>query len=94
MRAVHDDEGLHGRNRLAAIIAVSAARRRVLQDPLVDATPGLMLLQKRVDQIGEFSCLSKPREDEVLFRLLMIVLDEVADDIGGIRDCLWVEIHP
>jgi hypothetical protein len=86
MRAVHDDEGLHGRNRLAAIIAVSAARRRVLQDPLGDATPGLMLLPKRVDQIGELSRLSKPREDEdeVLFRFLMIVLDDVADDIGGI----------
>ena len=84
MPAIHDDEGLHGCNRLAAIIAVPAARRRVLQDPLGDATPGLMLLQKRVGQIGELSRFSKPQEDEVLFRFLMIVLDDVADDIGGI----------
>jgi len=39
MPAIHDDEGLHGCNRLAAIIAVPAAGRRVLQDPLGDATP-------------------------------------------------------
>jgi len=45
-----------------------------------------MLLPKRVDQIGELSRLSKPQEDEdeVPFRFLMIVLDDVADEIGGI----------
>ena len=52
----------------------------------VTRPPGLMLLPKRVDQIGELSRLSKPQEDEdeVPFRFLMIVLDDVADDIGGI----------
>src|SRR5579872_3012489 len=42
-----------------------------------------MLREESIDQINQLSGFAKPREKKVFFELLVIVLDEVTDNVGG-----------
>ena len=42
-----------------------------------------MLREKSVGQIDQLAGFAKARKEEVFFQLLVVVLDEVANDVGG-----------
>src|SRR5262249_41841253 len=56
------------------------------------ASRGIVMLQKRVDEIDHLVGLFEAWKYVGLFRLLMIIVDEVADDLGGLRHQRRVEI--
>src|SRR5215470_17111520 len=59
------------------------------QHALGYAATGLVLRVQRVDQFDQLTGLAESRKQVILFELLVVILDEFADDSGGIRNRLY-----
>lgn len=92
MRPVHRYEGLHGSDQLPPPVAIAAGGRRKADDGLRQLSSRRMLAQQGVDQIGHLAGLLEAGKDMGLLRLLMIIVDEVADDFRRLRDQAGIEV--
>src|SRR5574338_1085993 len=86
VRAVHADELAEGIGELVSVIrAFERLRRGELQSLIGYPAACLMLREKYIHQVHELSRFFKARENEVFFQLLVVILDEIANDLRGIR---------
>jgi CubicO group peptidase (beta-lactamase class C family) len=93
MRLVHANEQLH---RLRQLLAVARAAERGRGPEALNLcgqlAPRLMLLHQNVDELDHFSGLLEAREDELLLVLLVIILDEGADDLRRLGDDVRLDL--
>src|SRR5215472_8500790 len=92
VRSVHRDERPHGGDQFTSLVVVAKAVGRQLENHRRHPPPGLVLQQQHADEIEHLIGLLDTREDVLLLRLLVIVLDEVADDLCGLGDDRGIEI--
>jgi len=74
------------------IVAVLAAAGSGLKDRLRDAPAGLMLRQQRIDERQHLSSVPETGKHSLLFRLFVIVLDEIPHDLRSIGDDRRVKV--
>jgi hypothetical protein len=80
VRPVRADERPHGPDQAGAIVGLAEASwRRLTQDQRGHLPAGLVLLVQHLDQVGQFLAFLELGEDELLFELLVVVLNELAD---------------
>src|SRR5207248_10481275 len=78
---VHRDERGERVHQFPPLITLLPAAWDVAEDGFGDLPPGLMLSQQRIDEISHDSRFLEMRKHMLLFRLLVIVLDELANDL-------------
>ena len=84
VRPVHAAEGPERRREPgAALGGLHGRRRRQLPDRIGDAPPRLVLLAEDGHEVDTLVRPLEAREDEVLLELLVVVLHEAPDDVGG-----------
>src|ERR1035437_9779953 len=92
VRPVYGDEGLHGTDKLAPVLALLAARRSELKDGVGYDTSGQVLREQVIHQIDHFPRLLEARKHLLLFRFLVIVFDEVTHDQRRTGEDVGIEI--
>ena len=83
VRAVHRIEGSKQTGQPLHIRVAESRILRQLQYLVGNATPGIVLAEQGVYEIGELASLPKTGEQIVFLLLLMIVFDKAADNTGG-----------
>src|SRR5881392_1535113 len=81
VRVIHADELAHRIDKLPSITSIleRLACREMHRD-VGQLSSGLMLLQKHIHKIDKFVRLLEAWEKKILFQLLVIIFNEVADD--------------
>jgi hypothetical protein len=95
VRLVHPDELLQQIPKPASALRVfQGLRRGKARDLLGDAASRLVLRAQHLREIGQAPGLLEPREQVILLELLVVVLDERADDVGATAHRLRREVVP
>lgn len=90
---VHADELPQRVRQLAPVVGMADGRQRgQMQRRIGEPSASLVLLQQHVHQVHQRVGLAKAGEQEALFELFVVVLDERADDPGRLRQRLWRQV--
>ena len=93
MGTVHADERVQRVGEPSALgIIFRGTGHGQLLDLRGEAASRLVLLKKGVDQVNQLARFSKTGKQVILLQLLVVLLHEVADDSGRVRQNCGIEI--
>src|SRR4029077_8718392 len=84
VRAIHAKEGAKSVRQFVGVGNIFKSRKGgEFANLRGQQAAGFVLRKKSIHQVDQLADLAKAREQEIFFELLVVVLDEMADDVGG-----------